>query len=111
MLVERALKAGWKLILGHAKNEPVVNSVGNICNGKSRKTLKGESGELSVEKGLLGIWIAQTEGAKFRLQMVIELRNHNVKDIFRVPSHFTLFGLANFLIAKRLFTLDAQGVS
>ena len=33
------------------------------------------------EKEVLGIWIAQTEGAKFWLQVVTELRNRGVKDI------------------------------
>ena len=33
------------------------------------------------EKEILGIWIAQTEGAKFWLQVVTELRNRGVKDI------------------------------
>lgn len=37
---------------------------------------------LSGEKELLGIWIAQTEGAKFWLQVVTELRNRGVADIF-----------------------------
>ena len=34
------------------------------------------------EKELLGIWIAQTEGAKFWLQVVTELKNRGVNDIF-----------------------------
>jgi len=37
---------------------------------------------LSGEKELLGIWIAQTEGAKFWLQVVTELKNRGVADIF-----------------------------
>ena len=37
---------------------------------------------LSGEKELLGIWIAQTEGAKFWLQVVTELKNRGVIDIF-----------------------------
>ena len=35
--------------LGHEKHEPVANAVGNIRNGRSRKTLKGEFGELPIE--------------------------------------------------------------
>lgn len=31
---------------------------------------------------MLGLWLAQTEGAKFRLQLVTELRNRGVQDIF-----------------------------
>jgi transposase-like protein len=34
------------------------------------------------EKELLGLWLAQTEGAKFWLQVVTELRNRGVQDIF-----------------------------
>jgi len=34
------------------------------------------------QKELLGLWIAQTEGAKFWLQVFTELRNRGVKDIF-----------------------------
>ena len=37
---------------------------------------------LDGEKDLLGIWIAQTEGAKFWLQVVTELKNRGVQDIF-----------------------------
>ncbi|MDO8596299.1 MAG: IS256 family transposase [Sulfuricaulis sp.] len=37
---------------------------------------------LAGEKELLGIWIAQTEGAKFWLQVVTELKNRGVADIF-----------------------------
>jgi putative transposase len=38
--------------------------------------------KLDGEKELLGIWIAQTEGAKFWLQGVTELKNRGVSDIF-----------------------------
>lgn len=196
-VIERALQAEMEVHLGHAKNDPVANAVGNTRNGKSRKTLKGEFGELPIdiprdrlgsfepqlipkhqtrwngfdekilslyargmtvreiqahltemygteisptlistvtdavidevkawqtrplealypivyldcihvkvrdagvvrakavylalginmagEKELLGIWIAQTEGAKFWLQVVTELKNRGVQDIF-----------------------------
>jgi putative transposase len=37
---------------------------------------------LSGEKEVLGLWLAQTEGAKFWLQVVTELRNRGVQDIF-----------------------------
>lgn len=196
-VVERALQAEMEAHLGYAKNEAVANQAGNTRNGKSRKTLKGEFGELPIdiprdrhgsfepqlipkhqtrwtgfddkilslyargmtvreiqghleemygtevspslissvtdavieevkawqsrpldtlypivyldcihvkvrdagtvrakavylalginmsgEKELLGIWIAQTEGAKFWLQVVTELKNRGVQDIF-----------------------------
>ncbi len=48
-LVERALDAEMEAHLGHAKNEAVTNPTGNTRNGKSRKTLKGEFGELPLE--------------------------------------------------------------
>ena len=49
LLVEKALEAEMADHLGHGKNEPVENAAGNTRNGKSRKTLKGEFGELPIE--------------------------------------------------------------
>jgi putative transposase len=37
---------------------------------------------MAGEKEILGLWIAQTEGAKFWLQVVTELKNRGVADIF-----------------------------
>ena len=37
---------------------------------------------LEGQKELLGMWIAQTEGAKFWLQVLTELQNRGVKDLF-----------------------------
>ena len=37
---------------------------------------------MSGDKEVLGLWLAQTEGAKFWLQVVTELRNRGVQDIF-----------------------------
>src|SRR3954463_14577002 len=37
---------------------------------------------LSGIKEVLGLWVAQTEGAKFWLQIVTELKNRGVEDIF-----------------------------
>lgn len=48
-LVERALQAEMVEHLGHDKHETVNNATGNTRNGKSRKTLKGEFGELPIE--------------------------------------------------------------
>lgn len=48
-LVERALQAEMTEHLGHARHEAVANPTGNARNGKSRKTLKGEFGELPIE--------------------------------------------------------------
>lgn len=47
--VERALQAEMEHHLGHGKHEAVTNPAGNTRNGKSRKTLKGEFGELPIE--------------------------------------------------------------
>ena len=49
LLVEKALDAELAEHLGHGKNEPVANDAGNTRNGKSRKTLKGDFGELPIE--------------------------------------------------------------
>lgn len=49
LLVEKALDAEMSNHLGHDKNQPVVNTSGNTRNGKSKKTLKGEFGELPIE--------------------------------------------------------------
>jgi putative transposase len=49
LLVEKALDAEMAAHLGHGKHEPVANPAGNTRNGKSRKTLKGEFGELPIE--------------------------------------------------------------
>ena len=37
---------------------------------------------ITGDKEVLGLWLAQTEGAKFCLQVVTELRNRGVQDIF-----------------------------
>lgn len=49
LLVERALDAELTEHLGHERNEAVSNVVGNTRNGKSKKTLKGDFGELLIE--------------------------------------------------------------
>jgi putative transposase len=52
---------------GHVKNKAIYLAIG--------VTLEGY-------KEVLGLWIAQTEGAKFWLQVVTELKNRGVTDIF-----------------------------
>ena len=49
LLVERALDAELTEHLGHERNEAVANASGNTRNGKSKKTLKGDFGELPIE--------------------------------------------------------------
>lgn len=71
-VVDRALEAEMAEHLGDARHEPVAN-----------KAIYLELGlNLSGEKKLLGLWIAQTECAKFWLQVVTELKNRGVQDIF-----------------------------
>jgi putative transposase len=48
-LLERALQAEMAEHLGRAKHANVANPAGNTRNGKSKKTLKGEFGELPIE--------------------------------------------------------------
>jgi putative transposase len=38
--------------------------------------------KMSGLKEVLGLWVAQTEGAKFWLQVMTELKNRGVQDIF-----------------------------
>ncbi len=52
---------------GHVRNKSVYLVLGVTMEG---------------QKELLGMWIAQTEGAKFWLQVVTELKNRGVEDIF-----------------------------
>lgn len=49
LLVERALDAEMTQHLGYGKHEAVANPAGNTRNGKSKKTLKGDFGELPIE--------------------------------------------------------------
>nr|WP_315229124.1 IS256 family transposase [uncultured Albidiferax sp.] len=49
LLVEKALDTELTHHLGHARHEAVANASGNTRNGKSKKTLKGEFGELPIE--------------------------------------------------------------
>jgi len=52
---------------GHVKNKAIYLAIGVTIEGF---------------KEVLGLWIAQTEGAKFWLQVVTELKNRGVTDIF-----------------------------
>jgi putative transposase len=52
---------------GHVKNKAIYLAIGVTMEGF---------------KEVLGLWIAQTEGAKFWLQVVTELKNRGVTDIF-----------------------------
>src|SRR5438309_5524768 len=52
---------------GHVRNKAIYLAIGVTVSGL---------------KEVLGLWIAQTEGAKFWLQVVTELKNRGVTDIF-----------------------------
>jgi len=52
---------------GHVRNKAIYLAIGVTIEGY---------------KEVLGLWIAQTEGAKFWLQVVTELKNRGVTDIF-----------------------------
>ena len=52
---------------GHVRNKAVYLAIGINVNGM---------------KEVLGLWIAQTEGAKFWLQVVTDLKSRGVQDIF-----------------------------
>ena len=67
-LVERALEAEMAEHLGHGKNESVANPKGNTRNGMSRKTLKGEFGELPIEN-------PRDRGRSFEPQIVPKHQN------------------------------------
>jgi putative transposase len=49
LLVEKALDAEMTEHLGHDKHGTVANPSGNTRNGRSRKTLKGDFGELPID--------------------------------------------------------------
>jgi len=51
----------------HVRNKAIYVAVGVNLNGL---------------KEVLGLWVAQTEGAKFWLQVITELKNRGVQDIF-----------------------------
>jgi putative transposase len=48
-IYERAMEAELTHHLGHARHDPVTNESGNARNGKSRKTIKGDFGELPLD--------------------------------------------------------------
>lgn len=52
---------------GHVRNKAIYLAIGITLSGL---------------KEVLGLWIAETEGAKFWLQVVTELKNRGVQDIF-----------------------------
>ena len=49
LLVERMLAGEMSHHLGYEKHDPDCDGSGNSRNGKSRKTLKSESGEMTIQ--------------------------------------------------------------
>ncbi len=49
LVVERAMQGEMAEHLGYEKHDPEVNNSGNSRNGVTRKTLKGDFGEVEVE--------------------------------------------------------------
>ena len=68
-LVERALQAQMAEHLGHAKNDTVATPADNTRNGKSKKTLKGDFGELPIE-------IPRDRHGSFEPQIVTKHQTH-----------------------------------
>jgi len=62
LLVERALDAELTEHLGHERHEAVANPAGNTRNGKSRKTLKGDFGELPIVRSPATAMAASSPG-------------------------------------------------
>jgi len=68
-IVERALAAEMTYHLGHEKHGRVTNATGNTRNGTSKKTLKGQHGELTVA-------IPRDRGGSFEPQLVEKHQTH-----------------------------------
>src|SRR5215831_9231655 len=85
-LVERALNAELTHHLGYEKNDPEGRGSGNSRNGKSRKKLKGDFGEVEIEvpRDRRGEFepkiVPQTRAAvrRFRRQDFVDVRAGNV---------------------------------
>jgi transposase-like protein len=60
------------LVINVRENQRVINKALYLVLGV----------DLNGQKELLGMWLAQTEGAKFWLQVLTELQNRGVKDLF-----------------------------
>ena len=67
---------------------PIVYLDATVVRSRSAGPVQNKSVYLALginldgEKELLGLWMAQTEGAKFWLSVMTELKNRGVQDIF-----------------------------
>ncbi len=82
-LVERALQAEMAEHLGYAKNDTVANAAGNTRNGKSKKTLKGDFGELPIE-------IRRDRHGSFEPQIVTKHQTRSAVSIQKNLDHLEL---------------------
>jgi putative transposase len=85
--------------LGYPPQASEGRNTGNSRNGKTAKTVIGETGEMEItvprdrnaefepqlvknrQRRLLGLWIGETEGAKFWLSVMTGFKNRGVQDI------------------------------
>ena len=92
LVVEKALDAELAEHFDHGKNEPVANEGGNTRNGKSKKTLKREFGELSIE-------VSRDRNGTFEPQLIIANNKQLSYIQLREPkrSFFVLHFFVHFL--------------
>lgn len=100
LMLERALEAELSEHLGHDKHGSVSNDMDNTRNGKSRKTLKGEFGELPIK-------IPRDGHGSFEPKLVSK---HQTRwagfDMKTAFNHFSLLPQATVLKQRRLTPPD-----
>jgi len=70
-VLERALEAEMTEHLGYEKHDPAGHRQGNPRNGKNRKRLKGDFGELELETGRIYIVIETLWGAGISSRQIL----------------------------------------
>lgn len=75
-ILERALAGEMSHHLGYAAGQPKPEGVSNHRNGKSAKTVLTDG-----SRDILGIWVENTEGAKFWMKVFNDLKTRGVQDI------------------------------
>ncbi|WDI29467.1 IS256 family transposase [Glaesserella parasuis] len=78
--VEAALNGELTDHLGYEKHQPRKGK--NARNGYTSKTVICDEGEIEIETPRDRDWIAENEGAKFWANVLTELQNRGLKDIF-----------------------------
>src|SRR5437870_758641 len=85
-VVERVLEAELTAHLGYAPHRRQWAEEENARNGKGQKTVQTKAVYVAVginmdgEKELLGLWLSESEAAKFWLSVFTELHNRGVED-------------------------------